>query len=269
VTDDVQDRTLADAPDEAGSDPGADETAATSAATTSTAAAGAAKTTPGGSTPAASIPAVRRPSPATVRRQAKKEAARRAAEARRRARRRRQAWSYASIAAVVVIVLVGGYLWLGRGDGKPSSSASLPAGCPSAGVAIDPALCSRPTVTKGAGTLSELKVTPLVTGTGPKVAAGQWITVNYTGVNYGTGTQFDSSWSRSAPTTFQIGTGAVIKGWDQGIVGQTVGSRLQLDIPGSLAYPDATPGSDTAGDLRFVVDILAVSDTSPPAAAGN
>jgi peptidylprolyl isomerase len=249
VTDDVQDRTLADEADEAGTDPGPEQAAAPAAA-------------------AKGVPAVRRSSPATVRRQAKKEAARRAAEARRRAKRRQKNWSYAGIAAVVVVILVGGYLWLGGGNGKPSTSASLPAGCPSAAVSIDPALCSRPTVTKGDGAaLSALKVTPLVTGTGPKVTAGQWITVNYTGVNYKTGNQFDSSWSRSAPATFQIGAGAVIAGWDQGIVGQTVGSRLQLDIPGSLAYPSATPGDDTAGDLRFVVDILSASDTSPPAAA--
>ncbi len=247
MTDDVQDRTLAVDPDE----------------TTGTDPAPAAAETPTTPTARTATPVVRRPSPANLRRQAKKEAARRAAEARRRARQRRRALSLGGVVAIVAVVLVAGYLLISGGDKKPTASPSNGAGCPPAVVTLDPVMCSQPTVTKGDGTLTDLKATPIVTGTGAKVTAGQWITVNYTGVSYTTGKQFDSSWGKGKPVTFQIGAGKVIQGWDQGLVGQTIGSRIQLDIPQALAYPDAQAGSDTAGPLRFVVDILDSSDTSP------
>ena len=91
------------------------------------------------------------------------------------------------------------------------------------------------------------------------MASGQTITVNYTGVTYADGKQFDSSWKSGQPLTTQIGVGKVIKGWDQGLVGVTVGSRVQLDIPSDLAYGDS---GNPAGPLRFVVDILSASDNA-------
>jgi len=104
-----------------------------------------------------------------------------------------------------------------------------------------------------------LQVKTLVKGAGPKVAKGQYIVVQYTGVNWRTKKVFDSSWSRSQPTAFNIGVGQVIKGWDTGIVGQTVGSRVLLVIPPAQGY--GKTGSSTAGikgtdDIVFVVDIL-------------
>ena len=75
-----------------------------------------------------------------------------------------------------------------------------------------------------------------------------------------TGKVFDSSWSRNEPLTTVIGEGQVIKGWDTGLVGQTVGSRVLLVIPPADGY--GTAGASTAGikgtdTLVFVVDILA------------
>lgn len=113
-----------------------------------------------------------------------------------------------------------------------------------------PALSKEPVVKGGKGTLAELGVKPLVQGTGPAVKKGQTITVNYVLVDYKTGKPIESSW-QSQPASFPIGVGAVIPGWDQGIPGQKVGSRVQLDIPAALAY------GPSKGDLRFVVDILA------------
>ena len=104
-----------------------------------------------------------------------------------------------------------------------------------------------------------LVVQPLITGTGPVVTAGQTITVHYTGVIWDSGKKFDSSWDGGAPVDFAIGEGQVIAGWDQGLVGQTVGSQVLLVIPPALGYgesgqPDAgISGTDT---LVFVVDIL-------------
>ncbi|AEV83772.1 trigger factor Tig [Actinoplanes sp. SE50] len=125
----------------------------------------------------------------------------------------------------------------------PPAEASPAAGLP-------PELSHEPDVQPGTGgPLTELVALPLIVGTGPVVAAGQTITVNYKLIPYKGGAVMDSSWSRHEPFTTVIGAGQVIKGWDQGIPGQHVGSRIQLDVPAALAYKDQ--------DLRFVVDILA------------
>jgi FKBP-type peptidyl-prolyl cis-trans isomerase len=107
---------------------------------------------------------------------------------------------------------------------------------------------------------STLTIKPLITGTGPKVQSGQWIIVQYTGVNWRTGKVFDSSWSRKTPFGLEIGQpGGVIVGWDLGLEGQTVGSRILLVIPPADGYGKkgvsevGIKGTDT---LVFVVDIL-------------
>jgi peptidylprolyl isomerase len=105
-----------------------------------------------------------------------------------------------------------------------------------------------------------LQVKTLIKGSGAVVKKGQYIVIQYTGVNWRTGKTFDSSWSRSQPWATQIGEGQVIKGWDTGIVGQTVGSRVLLVIPPAEGY--GSTGNSTAGikgtdTLVFVVDILA------------
>ncbi len=105
-----------------------------------------------------------------------------------------------------------------------------------------------------------LQVKTLITGTGAKVKSGQNLAVQYTGVIWRTGKVFDSSWSRNQPFTTVIGQGQVIKGWDTGLVGQTVGSRVLLVIPPAQGY--GTAGASSAGikgtdTLVFVVDILA------------
>lgn len=102
----------------------------------------------------------------------------------------------------------------------------------------------------------ELVAQVLIEGSGPEVEAGQTITVHYTGVLWDGGETFDSSWDSGSPTSFSIGTGAVIAGWDKGLVGQTVGSQVLLVIPGPDAYPDGRPGIPAGATLVFVVDIL-------------
>jgi FKBP-type peptidyl-prolyl cis-trans isomerase len=107
-----------------------------------------------------------------------------------------------------------------------------------------------------------LQVKTLIKGTGPAVKKGQYIVVQYTGVNYRTGKVFDSSWSRSEPWATEIGEGQVIKGWDTGLVGQTVGSRVLLVIPPADGY--GKTGSSSAGikgtdTLVFAIDILSAS----------
>jgi peptidylprolyl isomerase len=105
-----------------------------------------------------------------------------------------------------------------------------------------------------------LQVKTLIKGKGAVVKKGQDLAVQYTGVIWRTGAVFDSSWARSTPLTTVIGEGQVIKGWDTGLVGQTVGSRVLLVIPPADGYGSA--GASQAGikgtdTLVFVVDILA------------
>jgi FKBP-type peptidyl-prolyl cis-trans isomerase len=107
-----------------------------------------------------------------------------------------------------------------------------------------------------------LQVKPLIKGTGAVVKKGNDIAVQYTGVIWRTGKVFDSSWARNTPLTTVIGEGQVIPGWDKGLVGQTVGSRVLLVIPPADGYGSA--GASQAGikgtdTLVFVVDILAAS----------
>ena len=105
-----------------------------------------------------------------------------------------------------------------------------------------------------------LHVAELHAGSGRAVQAGQEIEVHYHGQVWG-GEVFDSSFRRGAPTSFPIGVGMVIQGWDQGLVGKNVGSRLVLSIPPEKGYGrNGNPlagikGTDT---LVFVVDILGV-----------
>ena len=104
--------------------------------------------------------------------------------------------------------------------------------------------------------------TTLVKGDGPVVEKGQTIAVDYLGQVYDAKKPFDESYAKQ-PTSFPIGTGAVVKGWDQGLVGQTVGTRVILSIPPALGYGEE--GNEQAGikgtdTLYFVVDILGAPD---------
>ncbi|MGW4462914.1 FKBP-type peptidyl-prolyl cis-trans isomerase [Micromonospora sp. NPDC004704] len=210
-----------------------------------------------------------------------KRALAKAAKAKAAARKRRNqalAGAFAGLAVVAVIVVA--FVALDDTGKEPADNnvASVPSATAPADPAAppadpaappadaefpplpegaDPALGKEPVVTKGEGELTKLTSKALIEGTGPVVQAGQQITVNYVGVTYKDGQEFDSSWKQSQAVPFQIGTGQVIPGWDQGLVGVKVGSRIQLDIPPALAYGDNPGNGAPAGALRFVVDVLA------------
>ena len=84
---------------------------------------------------------------------------------------------------------------------------------------------------------TELVVQPLIEGDGAVVEAGQTITVHYTGVLWDDGTVFDSSWENGAPVHVRDRHRQVIAGWDEGLVGQTVGSQILLVVPPAKGYP--------------------------------
>jgi peptidylprolyl isomerase len=106
----------------------------------------------------------------------------------------------------------------------------------------------------------ELQIKDLVKGEGATAKAGSQISVNYSGVAYSTGKEFDNSYDRGQPFDLQLGAGMVIPGWDQGIEGMKVGGRRQLTIPSDLAYgPQGSPPDIKGGEtLIFVVDLLGV-----------
>jgi peptidylprolyl isomerase len=110
-----------------------------------------------------------------------------------------------------------------------------------------------------------LKTTVITEGTGTGAKAGDTIAVNYIGVLSSDGTEFDNSYDRGQAFTFVLGQGNVIKGWDQGLDGAKVGSRVQLDIPPALAYGATGQGSiKPNAALTFVIDVLGITPAAPP-----
>jgi len=108
---------------------------------------------------------------------------------------------------------------------------------------------------------TELVANDLEEGSGPAAKAGDEVTVQYVGVNYKSGKEFDASWDRGEPFTFALGSGMVIPGWEEGIEGMKVGGRRELIIPPELGYgsagsPPAIPPNET---LVFVVDLEAIN----------
>jgi peptidylprolyl isomerase len=122
-------------------------------------------------------------------------------------------------------------------------------------------LGSKPTVTvdTSAQPPGELVSDDLVIGDGLQIQAGDTANVQYVGVSWSTGREFDSSWSRGAqPFSFPVGAGRVIAGWDRGVSGMRAGGRRLLVIPPDLGYGDRGAGGVIApGEtLVFVVDAL-------------
>jgi FKBP-type peptidyl-prolyl cis-trans isomerase len=124
-----------------------------------------------------------------------------------------------------------------------------------------PALAKKPVVTvPNTPAPTKLVTKDLVQGTGQAASQGKTVTVNYVGVLYKNGKEFDSSWSRNQPFTTALSPGSVISGWVQGLNGMKVGGRRELIVPPSLGYgkagsPPTIPPNST---LVFVVDLLSV-----------
>lgn len=107
---------------------------------------------------------------------------------------------------------------------------------------------------------AELQIEDLTLGEGKEAVAGTTCTMQYVGHSWSTQRQFDASWDRGQPFSFQLGAGMVIRGWDQGVAGMKVGGRRRLTIPPHLGY--GARGADGAiapnETLVFVVDLLDV-----------
>ncbi len=98
--------------------------------------------------------------------------------------------------------------------------------------------------------IEEVKV-----GEGALATKGKTVSVHYTG-KLTNGTKFDSSLDRGQPIEFVLGSGMVIKGWDQGIDGMKVGGKRKLTIPPELAYgARGTPGGPIPPNATLVFDV--------------
>ncbi|GIU47314.1 FKBP-type peptidyl-prolyl cis-trans isomerase [Shewanella algidipiscicola] len=105
----------------------------------------------------------------------------------------------------------------------------------------------------------ELEIIDVKVGEGKAAVKGALITVQYEGL-LADGTKFDSSYDKGRPFQCVIGTGRVIKGWDQGMMGMRVGGTRKLAVPAHLAYGERQIGAliKPNSDLYFTVELLEV-----------
>ena len=104
---------------------------------------------------------------------------------------------------------------------------------------------------------TELVIRDIEIGTGAEAQPGSTVDVHYLGVDFESGEEFDSSWSRNQSIEFPLGS--LIKGWQEGIPGMKVGGRRQLTIPPEKAYGPQGGGHRLSGKtLVFVIDLLGV-----------
>ncbi len=153
---------------------------------------------------------------------------------------------------------------VGNESGAASTSSATTSSATQIGSSQTPTrgpLSKQPAVKPPSGPAPTKLVTKdLIVGTGPAAKAGDTVTVNYVGVLYKGGTEFDASWKRNQPFSFALGQGQVIPGWDQGVAGMKVGGRRMLVIPANLAYgaQGQPPTIPPNAALVFVVDLLGI-----------
>jgi peptidylprolyl isomerase len=171
-----------------------------------------------------------------------------------------------AVKALVTAILVGALLAFagcGGDDDSSDESATTTGGKTSGAVekSGDASSRTKPEVTVPEGEPpAELVENELIEGTGAEAKKGDEVTVQYVGVGYESEEEFDSSWSRNEPFSFQLGSSSVIPGWEMGVEGMKVGGRRELIIPGELAYGAAgsPPAIGPNETLIFVIDLLEV-----------
>jgi len=152
------------------------------------------------------------------------------------------------IGAAILLAVVVAVVLIARSGGSDTGTISSD-------------LNEKPTIEVPSGPApSELVTKDIVTGDGATAEQGDTVKVQYVGVDYATGKQFDASWDNGKPFSFQLGSGQVIPGWDQGVEGMKVGGRRELIVPPDLAYgaQGSPPTIGPNATLVFVVDLLDV-----------
>jgi peptidylprolyl isomerase len=164
---------------------------------------------------------------------------------------------FATALAVIAVAGCGG-----SGGAKDTGPSNPPPKTQAAPLKPTGELAHKPKVDVPSGPApKKLEIKDVVTGKGPAAKEGDQLSVQYVGVLYANGKEFDSSWSRGAqPFQFQLGGGQVIPGWDQGVKGIRVGGRRQLIIPAKLAYgaQGQPPTIPPNAPLVFVIDLAGI-----------
>jgi peptidylprolyl isomerase len=179
------------------------------------------------------------------------------------ARRLGSACAALLVACALAATGCGGKSKSSASAGSSTTSASTSASAPGhvAPAPGEKKLGAKPPIGKPTGSPpTALQKRDIVKGAGKQAKSGDKIAVQYVGVSWSTGKQFDASWDRGQPFKFQLGAGQVIPGWDQGVVGMRVGGRRQLVIPPDLAYgaqgqPPAIGPNET---LIFDIDLVKI-----------
>ncbi len=174
-------------------------------------------------------------------------------------------WGIAAVAALGAIVLIA---WIGgafSGD-DTVTEATIPLDLPIVSLPVDTTpvdttpVPPKPEVVIPTEPVTELIITDLVEGTGEGAQNGDTVVVHYVGVRSEDGEEFDNSYDRGEPFPVVLGSGGVIAGWEQGLLGVKAGGQRQLDIPAELAYGDSDRGTIRPGDaLTFIVDVVSVT----------
>jgi peptidylprolyl isomerase len=179
------------------------------------------------------------------------------------------------ISLTVALLLGAGVAACGDDDDASAGSGSETAATPAptedasggggadavvAGVAKDTK--TKPEVPAPAGDPpTELVSEDIVKGKGRAAKTGDTVTMQYVGVSWSNGQQFDASWDRQEPFPFQLGAGMVIPGWDEGIVGMKKGGRRVLVIPPEMGY--GPQGSGPIGPNETLVFVVDLVDAAP------
>lgn len=104
---------------------------------------------------------------------------------------------------------------------------------------------------------AELQIVDITVGSGDEALASSTVDVHYLGVEFDSGEEFDSSWSRGESINFPLRS--LIQGWQTGIPGMKVGGRRKLIVPPAQAYGTAGGHPLSGKTLIFVIDLLGVS----------
>jgi peptidylprolyl isomerase len=176
------------------------------------------------------------------------------------------------LALLLTLALTGGAMSLaacGGGDDEAGESEATPIPIPQdpaadirrivAGLGDDTS--SKPEIAAPEGSPPpELEKRDIVRGKGARAKPGDSLTMQYVGVSWSTGAEFDASWGKPEPFTFELGAGDVIPGWDEGLVGMREGGRRLLVIPAEKGYgaQGQPPHIGPNETLIFAVDLVRI-----------
>ncbi|HET9850599.1 MAG TPA: FKBP-type peptidyl-prolyl cis-trans isomerase [Candidatus Saccharimonadales bacterium] len=178
-----------------------------------------------------------------------------------RSKARRAGWLF--LTALFVFTAIGLGVWAFWADTHPSkqnqdnNSQNASASCTFS--ANTPAKTLPAPAAYKPGPSSKLQITDLTKGSGRTVQAGDCLTVKYYGTLADNGTVFDQDFSSPLALQFPVGTGQVIPGWDEGLIGMKVGGMRRLVIPPSLAYGSQAQGAIPPNStLVFWVKLISI-----------